>query len=247
MNDYDSYFIGDPAAQMDDWIYQGQSDTCAVAAEASIINQFLDVPMSLADASYISASNGWWEPGGGTCPDEIGNLMDMAGIPNHTVMDASIDQLVSELQNGHGVIVGVNSSELWDEGIWNDIKEFFIEAFGLDSGTFNPADHAVTITGVDFNDPKNPMAILNDSANPNGAAVRYPLDQFVDAWSNSGFRYTATDVPIPNQISPADLGMDLGDILRLGTTLYTGDMFAGELVNLSVDAITELDWEQLLA
>ena len=184
----------------------------------------------------------------GTNPDEIGNLMDMHGIPNHTVMGASIHDLALELQNGNGVIVGVNSSELWDQGIWNDIKEFFYEAFGLDTAEFNPADHAVVITGIDLSDPDNPMAIINDSGMPNGAAVRYPLDQFVDAWDNSGFYYTATDVRIPDSpyASPSSLDFDLGDFLGLATTIITGDPLAGELVNMGTDFLTEADWESIL-
>jgi hypothetical protein len=144
------YFIGDPASQMDDWIFQNEIDNCAVAAETSIINQFFGEQLSLDDASYISASQGWYEPGMGTDPSEIGNLMDLNGIPNHTVIGATMQELAFELQQGHGVIVGVNSSELWDQGILNDIKQFFCEAFGYDTAEFNPADHAVTVTGIDM-------------------------------------------------------------------------------------------------
>jgi hypothetical protein len=240
---YDEYFIGDPASQMDDWIYQDAADNCAVAAETSIINQFLGEDMSLQDASYISAANGWYQPGMGTNPSEIGNLMDLAGIQNHTVMGATIEQLASELQNGHGVIVGVNSDELWDQGILHDIKQFFLDAFGLEN--VNPADHAVTVTGIDVSDPNNPMVIINDSGMPNGAAVKYPLEQFTDAWQNSGFYYTATDIPIPDSpyASPASMGFDVGDFLGLATTLYTGDPIVGDLVTAVID---EIDWDSLL-
>jgi hypothetical protein len=236
------YFIGDPASQMDDWIMQ-DADNCAVAAEASIINQFIGGGLSLDDASYISASNGWYEPGMGTDASEIGNLMDLSGIPNHSVMNGTMEQLAYELQQGHGVIVGVNADELWDMGILNDIKQFFLDAFGLDN--VNPANHAVTVTGVDLSDPDNPMVIINDSGAPNGAAVRYPLEQFNDAWENSGFYYTATDVPIPNSPydSPSSLGFDVGDFLGLGTTIITGDPLVGELVNMVAD---EIDWDSLL-
>lgn len=241
MND-NEYFIGDPASQMDDWIFQ-DADNCAVAAETSLINQFFGDHLSLDDASYISASHGWYQPGMGTDPGEIGNLMDLSGIPNHSVMGATMEQLAFELQQGHGVIVGVNSDELWDQGVLNDIKQFFLDAFGLDN--VNPADHAVTVTGIDISDPDNPMVILNDSGIPNGAAVRYPLDQFADSWENSGFYYTATDVPIPNSPydSPTDYGFDVGDFLGLATTLYTGDPLVGEVVNMVAD---EIDWDSLL-
>ena len=178
------YFIGDPGAQMDDWILQDAPDNCAVAAEMSIINQFISTPLSIDEASYISDANGWYQPGGGTSPEQVGQLMDAFGV------------LVQELRDGHGVIVGVNSSELWDEGIWGAIKQFFLDAFGLDD--IIPADHAVVVTGIDNSDPATPMVIINDSGMPNGAAVRYPLDQFMDAWENSGFYYVATSIPIPH-------------------------------------------------
>jgi len=239
------YFIGDPASQMDDWIFQNEIDNCAVAAETSIINQFFGEQLSLDDASYISASQGWYEPGMGTDPSEIGNLMDLNGIPNHTVIGATMQELAFELQQGHGVIVGVNSSELWDQGILNDIKQFFCEAFGYDTAEFNPADHAVTVTGIDMSDPEHPMVIINDSGMPNGAAVKYPLDQFQDAWENSNFQYTATDVPIPNSPydSPTELGFDVGDFLGLATTLITGDLVSGQIVNEITD---QIDWDSLL-
>lgn len=243
MND-NEYYIGNPGAQFDDWIFQ-DADNCAVAAETSIINQFGGEHMSLDDASYISASHGWYQPGEGTQPDEIGNLMDLAGIPNHAVQGATMDQLAMELQNGNGVIVAVNADELWDEGIWNDIKQFFLDAFGLDTSDFNPADHAVVVTGIDVSDPDHPMAIINDSGVPNGAAVRYPLDQFTDAWQNSGFFYTATDMPIPNapHDTPNNIGFDVGDFLGLGTTLMTGDPTTGMIVNEIAD---QIDWDSVL-
>jgi hypothetical protein len=243
---YDDYFIGNPAAQMDDWIYQDTPDNCAVAAETSLINQFITNDLSLDEAGYISSSNGWWQPGMGTNPDEIGNLMDIYNIPNHTVIGGSIEQLVLEIDQGHGVIVGVNSSELWDEGILNTIEQFFRDAFGLDN--VNPADHAVVVTGVDVSDPNHPMVIINDSGMPGGAAVKYPLERFVDAWENSGFYYTATDVPIPDSSypPPSSLGFDLGDFLGLVTTVYTGDAATGELVNMGTDYLTQVDWDTVL-
>jgi hypothetical protein len=237
------YFIGDPASQMSHWILQTEIDNCAVAAEVSIINQFVGGDLCLDEATYHSAANGWYQPGIGTNPSDIGNMMDLHGISNHTVMGATIEQLTVELQNGHGVIVGVNSAELWDQGLLIQVKQFFLDAFGLDN--INPADHAVVVTGVDVSDPNNPMVIINDSGTPNGAAVRYPLDQFVRAWENSGFYYTATEVPIPNSPyePPSSLGFDVGSFLGLGTTLLTGSIIAGDLVYMVAD---EIDWDSVL-
>jgi hypothetical protein len=244
----DDYYIGDPSSQIDDWMYQELPDNCAVAAETSIINQFRpdQDDLSIEDASYISASHGWYDPGMGTSPDEIGNMMDLYGIPNHTVSNASIDQLAYELQQGHGVIVGVNSDDLWDQGPLSEFLEFLMDAFGLDRSDIVGADHAITVTGIDVSDPENPMVVINDSGTPDGAGVRYPLDKFKDAWENSGFYYTATDVPIPDQESPTDLGFDVGDFLGLGTTLLTGDPVVGQLVNEFTDIVSESgDWDSI--
>lgn len=204
----DGNVIGNPGVQADFAQMQIFDDNCAVCAETSIINQFRsDDPLSQEDAAFVSAQNGWYVPGSGTSPDVIGHLMDAYGIANHTVTKADIQDLAQELRLGHGVIVGVNSSELWDSGALADLKHFLCKSFGLDNSIWQPADHAITVTGIDMSDPDHPQVIINDSGAPNGngAGVSYPLDKFLDAWENSDFRYTATDVPLP---SLRDAGID---------------------------------------
>ena len=188
--------IGTPHDQLNYWEHQEQMDNCAVVAEMSIINQF-GHNLTQDEANYISSSHGWYHPGGGTSPADIGNMMDLYNIPNHTVQNATLADLASELQAGHGVIVGVHSSELWDSGPLADLSHFLAKAFGLDNQYWNPADHAVVVTGIDVSDPDHPMVILNDSGHPDGAGAPYPLDQFMDAWENSGFYYTATNDALP--------------------------------------------------
>ena len=52
------HYIGDPELQTDYWQFQGQPDNCAVAAQASIINQFNpDHPLTIEDADYIAFAN----------------------------------------------------------------------------------------------------------------------------------------------------------------------------------------------
>lgn len=128
---------------------------------------------------------GWYVPGYGTSIDDLGNLMDLYDIPNHSVANASIADLARELEAGHGVIVGVNSGQLWDTGPLNDLINFICKVLGLDNSTYMPADHAITVTGIDMSDPSNPMVIINDSGVPNGQAMPYPLDKFMDAWENA--------------------------------------------------------------
>ncbi len=195
-----------------EWELQPTDDTCAVVSEMSIINQF-GHDLSIEDAAYISSSNGWYMPGEGTSTAHIGNMMDLYNIPNHTVTNASIADLAAELQAGHGVIVGVNSEELWSSGpleeMWLSIKS----ALGLDTSLIAPADHAIVVTGIDLSDPNNPQVIINDSGHPDGEAACYPLDKFMDAWQNSDFYYTATDQAMPGTDTNALLGADFSNWL----------------------------------
>lgn len=102
---HDSTIIGEPDRQLCYWEHQGKADNCAVVSEMSIINQF-GYELTQDEANFISASHGWYHPGGGTAPDDIGQMMDMYNIPNHTCTNATVDNLARELQAGHGVIVG---------------------------------------------------------------------------------------------------------------------------------------------
>lgn len=229
MYDY-SLIIGEPSSQQEYWELQIAPDNCAVAAEMSIINQF-GHDLSQHEANFISATHGWYHPGGGTNPGDIGNMMDLYNIPNHTRVNASIAELAAELQAGHGVIVGVHSAELWDTGLLAELKHFLCKAFGLDNSIWNPADHAVVVTGIDASDPTNPMVILNDSGHPDGAGAAYPLDKFMDAWENSNFYYTATDAAIPhNNMDSIDL-LDFGKWIAAGAAGVTVLATTGSIVD----------------
>lgn len=222
----DDMIIGDPQDQTDYWELQNQDDNCAVAAELSIMHQF-GVDITQDDANYISAEHGWYHPGGGTSPDDIGNMMDLYNIPNHTVHDAQISDLARELQQGHGVIVGVNSADLWEQGPLEALGNFIRDSLGI-----APVDHAVTVIGIDTTDPAHPMVVLNDSGHPDGQGAMYPLDQFMDAWENSDFYYTATDQAIPSNDMDFIQGIDfskwigaaVGTGAGVGTFIGTGDL-----------------------
>ncbi len=231
------HIIGMPDVQVEyfDGI-QIWNDSCAVAAEASIIRQF-GIDLNEGEAAYISAQNGWYQPGGGTSPEVIGNLMDLYNIDNHSVAHASISDLAQELSQGHGVIVGVRSDQLWDQGAGFELKNFLCKAFGFDSSDYLPADHAIVVTGIDLSDPDNPMVLINDSGVPNGGAQAYPLDRFMDAWENSDFYYTATNSALPSMAgdlnTPEWEGLNWGQWIGLGVGTLT--FLATENADFSVD------------
>lgn len=65
-------YIGDPDFQNNYWEMQDLPDNCAVAAQTSIINQFLDDDVSLEESTYVAFSNGWYQPGFGTSVEDSG-------------------------------------------------------------------------------------------------------------------------------------------------------------------------------
>lgn len=225
-------------------------DNCAVAAQTTILNQYLDHQITLDEANYVAFSNGWYSPGFGTSPQDMGNLLEAYGISTHSIDHGTVQQLAQELQQGHRVIVGVNSSQLWDQGPMAEFWNWIIKVFGLDTAQFSPADHAIVVTGIDLSDLHNPQVIINDSGTADGAAHSYPLDRFMDAWENSDFNYVATSTP-PS--GGGSLDFDIGTFLGWGTTLVASASFgldpvtagvAGELVATLVD---NFDWDNLLS
>ncbi|MBQ9727724.1 MAG: C39 family peptidase [Kiritimatiellae bacterium] len=197
-DDASSGILGVPNAQADFWDMQEFADNCEPTSESFIIRQFGFDNISTNDFAYISQANGWYVPGGGTNPEHIGEMMDLFGIENHTLPNASLDDLAREIAEGHGVIVGVRSNQLWEQGPLQELWNWFAKTFGFDNPWDQPADHALCVTGFDVSDPDHPMVIVNDPGHPEGAGQAYPLDRFMDAWENSNFHMTATDDPLPS-------------------------------------------------
>ncbi|MDP3114401.1 MAG: hypothetical protein Q8M98_06450 [Candidatus Cloacimonadaceae bacterium] len=172
--------VGTPNADQNHWQQQETDFTCAVQAQRGIIEQFTGEEVSESQLVYEATANGWLTENGMN-PDDVGNLLELHGVPCHTNDGASIQDLMSELSEGRKVIVGVDSGELWHG---EPLEDFFHQS----------ADHAIWVTGVDFTDPNNPQVIINDSGDPNGAGKQYALNDFMDAWQDSGFNYVATDI-----------------------------------------------------
>lgn len=148
-------------------------------------------------------------------------MMDLFGIDNHTNMNASIQDLANELSQGHGVVVSVRSDQLWEQGPLMDLWNWFKEQFGFDTPDWSPADHAVSVTGLQMADDGSAMVILNDPGDPLGAGHAYPLDRFMDAWENSHFQMTATSDVLPSLAG--DTGGSLLASLANGVSDWLGD------------------------
>ncbi len=181
--------MGTPGRDVASWPGgQNYADTCAIRCQEFILEQFTGVDFDEAALVRVAMDAGWYQPGGGTAPHDVGNLLELHGIAVNRYEGASIFNLTNELAQGHKVIVGVDSGELWGE---NPILEWIEDRLGI-SG----ADHAVVVSGIDTTDPNNVQVIISDPGTGDPAAV-YPLERFVDAWRDSNCFMVATQEPAP--------------------------------------------------
>lgn len=171
--------------------YQQQySDTCAIKSQQIIMNEF-GIPATEDQLVQYSYEHGWYQgDGSGTSFEDVGNLLEEAGIPCTRQADANVFNLVNELAQGHKVIVGVDSGELWGNRFIEWLRDFFLG---------DTPDHALIVTGIDTSDPDNIRVIVTDPGSGD-YQKSYPLDQFMDAWSDAQCYMVSTDVAIPSSV-----------------------------------------------
>lgn len=177
-------------------IQQQYEDTCAIKAQQLILNDF-NVPCSEDELVQYSIDHGWYNgDGNGTLMCDVGKLLIDGGVPCSRHDNANAFDLVNELAQGHKIIVGVDSKELWNNDtilgkLGNWFNDFFVG---------NTPDHALIVAGIDTTDPNNIKVLVTDPGKGDYHKA-YPLEQFMDAWSDSNCFMVSTDVAVP-QTSP---------------------------------------------
>lgn len=182
-----------------DEFQQTYEDSCAIKSQQIILNEF-GVPVTEDQCVQYSYEHGWYEGNGtGTSFENIGKLLTDGGVPNHQQVNADVFDIVNELSQGHKIIVGVDSGELWGNSFIEWLRDFFLG---------DTPDHAIVVSGIDTSDPNNIMVYVTDPGNGDHNKA-YPLDQFMDAWKDAQCFMVATDDPIPST-SPAMQNFDYG-------------------------------------
>lgn len=166
--------IGDPVGDAENWHVQETSSTCGIASQEIVLEQLTGKEFDEGELADIAEANGWYMDEIGTPPEDMGNLLEYMGMDVERSVLNDVSDIENCLNNGGKVIVGVDSSELW----LNENNDFVC---GMS------ADHVVQVTGIDYTNPDSPMVILNDSGVANGAAATLPLEEFMEAWEDSGF------------------------------------------------------------
>jgi hypothetical protein len=214
-------------------IQQQYSDTCAIKSQQIILNEF-GIDVNEEQLVQYSAEHGWYQgDGSGTNMGNVGNLLEEAGIPCTRQANANAFNLVSELSQGHKVIVGVDSAELWGNKFtawWNDFYHG------------DTPDHALIVSGIDTSDPNNVKVIVTDPGTGEGYK-EYPLDQFMDAWSDSQCYMVSTDVPVPKVVPGMDnFDYSVGHIPNVAGMDYSDFQIFNDIsCGLPVVAQTDMD------
>ena len=191
---------------------QTYADTCAIKSQQIILNEF-GIPATEDQLVQYSYEKGWYHgDGSGTTFQDIGNLLEDANISCTRQADANVFNLVSELAQGHKVIVGVDSGELWG----NKFSAWYNDFFNGDT-----PDHALIVSGIDTTDPNNIQVIVTDPGSGDYHKT-YPLDQFMDAWSDANCYMVSTDVAVPDVINGMqNFNYDTGHIDSVAGMGYT--------------------------
>lgn len=211
-----------PKNTMSKDVLQIYPDTCAIKSQQLILEDF-GIHFTEDQLRDEAMMYGWYN--GGTAPEDVGKLLELHGIPVSQYENANIFNLVNELAQGHKVIVGVDSGELWNDNILDKLFED------------NKADHALIVSGVDTTDPNNVKVIVTDPGTGN-LLKEYSMDEFVDAWEDSNCFMMATNNSVPDIFTPftpfnqiPGFDMPMANIPMIGAMPY--DVFYNNLAFLN--------------
>ncbi|HKP51298.1 MAG TPA: hypothetical protein VJ183_01455 [Chloroflexia bacterium] len=183
--------IGTPETDVTTWDgSQNYADTGGIRSQEFILEQFTGVEIDEDALISEAEAQGWYTPGEGTMPQDLGKLLELHGVEVSRYVDANQWQLASELAQGHKVMIGVDSGELWGT---DSLIETILEMLGFQ---LSGADHVVIVSGIDTSDPDNVKVIVSDPGTGEPVAS-YPMYQFLDAWKDSEFYMVATRDPAP--------------------------------------------------
>lgn len=192
------------------FIQQQYNDTCAIKSQQLVLEDF-GIHLTEDQLVDISSKNGWYD-GNGTTLEDVGKLLAQNNIPITQMSDANVYTLVGELAQGHKVIVGVDSDELWNTGIMTTAKDLFIG---------ETPNHALLVSGIETTDPDNVQVVVTDPGSGD-YCKSYPLNDFMDAWKDSSCFMVSTDIPAPLEYNPEMINFDYseGHLSSIGEIPY---------------------------
>ena len=180
---------GNPAQWTINWFYQQFDGYCGPAVVGQLVAEYTEAdisdPRHLVDRAVELGLMAGDDPAGGMTLPDIEILLEDQGVPA-TISSGSLDDLRSALDNGQGVVAMVDSGEIWKP-----------EHEGVED---NRPDHVLVVAGID--DARG-VVILSDPGVPDGNQLEVPIEQFEQAWADSGHQMLVADDSDPD-LMPAD-------------------------------------------
>ncbi|HND55190.1 MAG TPA: hypothetical protein PLV92_22405, partial [Pirellulaceae bacterium] len=180
------------SAAVSNAVFQRYDDTCVIRCQQLVLQQY-GVQVSQEQLIHEAKEFGWYRDGHGVSGRHVGDLLSVHGVENAKYQNANVFNLATELAQGHKVIIGVDSGDLWGH---HPIREWLENAVGI-----RAADHAVIVSGIDTTDPNDVKVIITDPGTGD-VAKPYPLADFLSAWKDSNFFMVATKNPAPLEFNP---------------------------------------------
>lgn len=203
MVEYDgkrAYVFGLNDAKLNNLKYsQGNNDkgwrmTCGIAQSANLLTR---AGIDETENSMVNYCNKYnlcgnssifnKEMNGGTSPARIATMLTQKGLPSHFDSSITTEEVANLVENGHGVIIGVNAGYLWSS------------YYGSSCGNGN-ANHAISVIGTirDESTYKIIGFYINDTGRgQQGDQKRLiSLAKFNEAFDVPGHAVIATDNPI---------------------------------------------------
>ena len=187
----------------DAMIYQGNEGICAIRSQQIILRDY-GIDISIDELKEFAIQNGWYDPSdnGGTPMWAIGQILESCNVDCRQQMNCTVYDLVSELAQGHRVIVGVDANELWAVRNGDSVEqanEWYKDFFEGET-----PNHALIVAGVEVN-PDNPQDVKVILTDPGTGDLRieYDLEDFMEAWKDSDCFMTTTTTPAPLQYDPS--------------------------------------------
>ncbi len=167
--------VGQPEALAEYWRFQGDTNDCALYAQGGVLEasgQTFDIQKYREQG----LEGGWYSPEDGTYFSSFGDLWEANDLEvTRYEKDATIQDIADELDQNHGVVVGVDTEPIWGE----------------------PGGHALWVTGLEIGSDGAPTNVIcNDSGRPDGQQHPYPLDHFMTAWNSCNNIMVATQSPL---------------------------------------------------
>jgi len=162
---------------------QERMDSCAIRAQQHILSMF-GVDVSETDLVNDAISHGEYSSDdiSGTALSDVGNLLERNGIDVHRYEGATLAHLISELGQGHKIIVGIDANEVVVTGVKGKVIETIKDSIA------EVPNHAVVVSNVD------PHTLDVDVVDPaDGQIHRISATTFMDAWRDSNCFMVSTN------------------------------------------------------